>query len=128
MMQKSSVRSDSLLKRLGRCFCLRAYCLRAYCIFILMVGLTGIAHAGPWIETGDERLRHHIQLLADKNIIKVPITTWPLMWSDVIHDVRSADYAQLNEQALWSVQYVKYAFSQQTEGPLRLNTRIYAAS
>lgn len=93
-----------------------------------MVSLTGTAHAGPWIATGDERLRHHIQLLADKNIIKVPITTWPLMWSDVIHDVRSADYAQLNEQTLWSVQYIKHAFSQQAEGALRLNTRIAAAS
>ena len=83
--------------------------------------------AAPWVDSGDQRLRHHIQLLADKNIITVPVTTWPLMWSGVIHDVKRADYSHLDEQSLWSLQYVKHAFARQTEGALRFNGQLAAA-
>lgn len=82
--------------------------------------------AAPWVDSGDQRLRHHIQVLADKNIITVPVTTWPLMWSGVIYDVQQAEYAQLDEQALWSLSYVKHAFARQTEGGLRCDAQVSA--
>jgi len=83
--------------------------------------------AAPWVDSSDFRLRHHIQLLADKNIITVPVTTWPLMWSGVIHDVKQADYSNLDEQSLWSLRYVKHAFARQTEGALRFNGQLSAS-
>ena len=112
---------------------LAARCSKLLRLLVINVALTNIflihtANASPWISASDQRLRHHIQYLADNNIITVPITTWPLMWSGVISDVNAADYAQLNEQALWSLQYVKHAFSEQNEGALRLNAQINASS
>ncbi|MGB2272194.1 MAG: capsule assembly Wzi family protein, partial [Pseudomonadales bacterium] len=125
-MQKTSVFLAALMAQLDRCCLSRLF--SPVVLFILIVNLLGAVHAGPFMKVGDERLRHHIQLLADKKIITVPITTWPLMWSGVIDDVMSVDYAQLNEQTLWSVQYVKHAFAQQTGGAFRFNSRIAAAS
>ncbi len=39
------------------------------------------ASADPWIEPGDVRLRHDIELLADAGIIRAPVTTWPVSWA-----------------------------------------------
>jgi hypothetical protein len=101
--------------------------LKAMLAVILSFSIIFSAHAAPWVDGGDHRLRHHIQLLADKNIITVPVTTWPLMWSGVIHDVKQADYSSLDEESLWSLRYVKHAFARQTEGALRFNGRLSTA-
>ena len=101
-----------------------------YYLLIFAINLLGSinANAGPWIDSGDDRLRHHIQLLADKNIITVPVTTWPLMWSGVISDVSAAKDSDLDEQLLWSLLYVKHAFAQQNQGTVRLNSELSAGS
>jgi hypothetical protein len=39
--------------------------------------------AGSWIDSGDARMRHRIQFLGDNNLIKAPLTTWPLNTVDV---------------------------------------------
>ena len=101
--------------------------LKAMLAAILFFSFIFSVSAAPWVDSSDFRLRHHIQLLADKNIITVPVTTWPLMWSGVIHDVKQADYSNLDEQSLWSLRYVKHAFARQTEGALRFNGQLSAA-
>ena len=55
---------------------------------ILLVSSTTIAEAdywdaGSWIDTGDSRMRHRMQFLGDNNLIKAPLTTWPLNTVDV---------------------------------------------
>ena len=95
---------------------------------LALLSLSTLASAGPWIDSGDERLRHHIQLLADKHIITVPVTTWPLMWSGVAHDIQRANPRQLDQQTLWSLQYVKFAFNQQTGSGIRLTGQLSGGS
>ena len=104
----------------------KRWLLKAMLASVLAFNIFSSVSAAPWVDSGDQRLRHHIQLLADKNIITVPITTWPLMWSGVINDVRRADHSQLSEESLWSLHYVKHAFARQTEGPLRFNAQLSA--
>lgn len=41
----------------------------------------------PWIKTTDLQLRSDIELLSDIGVIKVPITTYPLMWAGIIKDI-----------------------------------------
>ncbi|MGR5341961.1 capsule assembly Wzi family protein [Vibrio astriarenae] len=53
------------------------------------LALASLAEAKPWIEPTDLHLRADLQLLANANIITVPITTYPLMWDGVISDVRA---------------------------------------
>ena len=102
------------------------WAFKAFLTVFLFFNLSSTASSGPWIDSGDQRLRHHIVLLADNNIITVPVTTWPLMWAGIIHDVNRADYAQLDEASLWSLRYVKHAFTRQTEGALRFTGQLSA--
>ncbi len=53
------------------------------------------AAAAPWAEPGDRRLRNDIELLADYNVIKGPITSWPIPWAQI-----SASLANLGDRAL----------------------------
>ena len=57
-------------------------------LIILLVSVTTVAEAdywdsGSWIDTGDARMRHRMQFLGDNNLIKAPLTTWPLNTVDV---------------------------------------------
>lgn len=47
--------------------------------------------AGPYIPAGDVALRQDIQLLADRGVIKGPVTTWPLAWGPIMADIRAVD-------------------------------------
>ena len=51
--------------------------------------------AGPNIPAGDVALRHDIQRLADYGIIEGTVTTWPLAWGPILHDIRNADATEL---------------------------------
>jgi hypothetical protein len=55
------------------------------------------ALADPWLAPGDERMRSDILLLADANILRGPVTTWPLSWPDIARDVLGADGARLDD-------------------------------
>ena len=48
-----------------------------------------LAQAFTWADPGDMELRHDLQLLNDRGLINIPLTTWPLAWKD-IHRVVSA--------------------------------------
>lgn len=63
-----------------------------------------------WVNADDLHLRVDIQLLADLNVVKVPTTTYPLMWRGVMDGINSlnhVDFDDLSEQgknALYRVQ------------------------
>ena len=71
----------------------------ARCTWLLAsfaAGLSGLAHADPWLAPGDEGLRSDIQLLADAGILRGPVTTWPLSWPDISRDALAASEATLD--------------------------------
>ncbi len=39
--------------------------------------------ASPWLDTGDMKLRHELQLLSDAGMLNTPLTTWPLTSKDI---------------------------------------------
>ena len=41
--------------------------------------------AEPWVGPGDTRLRNDLQLLNDSGVMNIPITAWPMGWSDIDH-------------------------------------------
>jgi hypothetical protein len=45
------------------------------------------AAADPWLPPGDEALRSDILFLADRGVLRGPVTTWPLSWPDLARDV-----------------------------------------
>ncbi len=50
---------------------------------LALLGITTTASAEPWIDTSNLALRTEIQYLADRGLIKAPVTTWPLMWAAI---------------------------------------------
>jgi len=72
-------------------------------------------NAEPWINTQDVYLRSDIETLADIGVIKVPITTYPLMWSGIIKDLEAADISSIPfeyKNTYWRVKKAgKAAFS-----------------
>ena len=55
--------------------------------FVLMF-ISGAA-AAPWIEPGDQRMRHSLQVLSDQGRMDTPLNTWPVMWSGVSEQLRT---------------------------------------
>jgi len=51
----------------------------------------GTVSAEPWINTSDMQMRSDVETLADIGIIKVPVTSYPLMWAGIIKDVDSTN-------------------------------------
>ena len=49
---------------------------------------SSIAIAKPWLDPGDIRLRHELQLLSDGGLLDAPITAWPLSAKDIEANLR----------------------------------------
>jgi len=45
--------------------------------------VSNIALSKPWLDPGDIRLRHELQLLSDGGLLDAPITAWPLSTKDI---------------------------------------------
>ncbi len=58
-------------------------------MFALFLGAAGFA--GPWLNPGDAGLRHDLEVLADRGVLRGPITSWPLSWADIARDVLDVD-------------------------------------
>ena len=58
---------------------------------LLLCVPSGAAQAGPYLPAGDVALRQDIHLLADRGVIKGPVTTWPLAWGPIMADIRAVD-------------------------------------
>ncbi len=80
--------------------------------------------AAPWISTSDLYLRADIETLADIGIIKVPITTYPLMWSGIIKDLDQADLENISiadKMIYWRVKKLaRKAISKREQRQLKL--------
>lgn len=52
-----------------------------YSSYVLLAGIhsamipISIAEAKPWLDAGDMQFRHHLQILADANLLDAPIAT-----------------------------------------------------
>lgn len=90
------------------------YALSARLCLLLWLVVSPLAFAAPWIDPGDEALRHHLQVLADAGVIHVPITTYPLMWSGIAKDIENTSAISLNAMQRWSLSYVRHALHRQT--------------
>lgn len=68
------------------------FCLlrRSLALFLLSLYLP-LAQAYTWADPGDMELRHDLQLLNDRGLINIPLTTWPLAWKDIDRVVSAID-------------------------------------
>ncbi len=85
----------------------------------LLLLLTTQLTAAPWITPGNIWLRADIEYLADRNIIKAPITTYPIMWSGIKKDLDRAlqpeNINKLNQREQDTLIRLKRAFRQATK-------------
>lgn len=86
-----------------------------------LASLTSVAEAGPWIDSGNEELRHHIQILADSGVITVPVTTWPLMWSGIAQDIQRKELPELSSAQIWSLSFVRFAYREASRPGTRVS-------
>jgi hypothetical protein len=56
-----------------------------------MLSLSSVTVADPWLSPGNSSLRHDIELLADAEVIRSPVTTWPMSWPDIARDVLQSE-------------------------------------
>lgn len=60
------------------------YQIQSFCLFFALILLVPLSSsANPWLDTGDMRLRHQLQMLSDADVLDAPLTTWPLMTRDI---------------------------------------------
>ena len=62
--------------------------LKLLLIAIAPIALSTNIHANPWLDAGDMRLRHNLQILSDAGFLKAPLTTWPLSAEDIRSQLR----------------------------------------
>jgi len=80
---------------------MRIALLKLPLLFLTIISFT-VQASYKWVDADDLHLRSDIQLLADLGVIKVPTTTYPLMWSGVmegINGINNVDFNDLSEQA-----------------------------
>lgn len=94
--------------------------------FLLLFLPLGSVQAAPWIDPGEEQLRHHVQVLADAGVIRAPITTWPVSWGAIATDLEQAGHSGLAESERWSLAYVKF-YLQRARNRFNLYARAGAA-
>lgn len=75
---------------------------------ILGTILATAAAASPWIDTGNQQTRHHLQNLVDSGVLHTPVTAWPLMWRHIKQELDQVEPAQLEASQLWSYQYLRH--------------------
>ncbi len=66
------------------------------------------AQALPWVEPGNERIKHHLLVLADATSHKTLTSTWPMPWADIKSVLDSVEPRTLSAEALWSFRFLKH--------------------
>jgi len=82
---------------------------RRLCVTLIAVAvflMNGPTLGEPWLPPGDTLLRSDIQLLADSGVLRVPITTWPLAWSNIDAAVDNATIVDLDSVVAQALQRV----------------------
>ena len=85
-------------------------------LFLVLAVIAIKICAGTQVHVGQQQLRHHLQALADAGIVKTPVNTWPLNWSNIIRDIEKAEQrGDFNDSLQWSVRYVSFEGKKQTQ-------------
>lgn len=82
------------------------------------------ALAEPWIDTSDIYLKANIQLLADTGHIITPVTTYPLMWHDIIRDLKKIDQHDLTSNQQSAYHYVKHQSKLAQKNQTRIKAQV----
>lgn len=78
-------------------------------IFLLSTLIFNVSTiAEPWIDTSDIYLKANIQLLADTGHITTPVTTYPLMWHDIVRDLKKIDQSNLTINQQNAYHYINH--------------------
>lgn len=82
-----------------------------------------LSTAEPWVDTSNIFLRSNIQLLADTGIINTPVTTFPLMWHDIAHDLKKVLFTNLSDRQQNAYDYVNHQLrlAKRSQKTLKLN-------
>ncbi|MEH6383052.1 MAG: capsule assembly Wzi family protein [Colwellia sp.] len=93
---------------------------------ILAAGITlsTSALAEPWIDTSDIYLKANIQLLADTGYIITPVTTYPLMWHDIIRDIKNVNPNNLSSNQQSAYYYIMRQFKLASQNQTRVKAQI----
>jgi hypothetical protein len=78
----------------------------------------------PWIDTSDIYLKANIQLLADTGHIITPVTTYPLMWHDIINDVKNIDIDDLSPNQQSAFYYINHQFKLANRNQTRFKAQV----
>ncbi|MRX27160.1 capsule assembly Wzi family protein [Kangiella sp. HZ709] len=81
--------------------------MNKFLVITLLLLLTGQIKSEPWLDTRDAWLRADIEYLSDIGVIRVPVSTWPLMWAPILNDLNNANVDNLTEAQLRVFKRVK---------------------
>lgn len=80
--------------------------------------------AEPWIDTSDIYLKANIQLLADTGHITTPVTTYPLMWHDIVRDLKKIDQRDLTSNQKSAYHYINHQFRLAKKNQTRIKAQV----
>ena len=95
-------------------------------LFIYIIFVSISSKAEPWIDTSDIYLKAHIQLLADAGHIATPVTTYPLMWQDIIQDLKQVNRSYLSENQKNAYYYIQHQFRLANKNQNRVKAQLSA--
>ncbi|MCW9018331.1 MAG: capsule assembly Wzi family protein, partial [Kangiellaceae bacterium] len=84
--------------------------------------------AKPWIGTDELQLRADVETLSDIGVVRIPITTYPLMWSGIAKDLDNITVDQIPEKYKNSYWRVKKAVKNALNGKAESTLKISAAN
>jgi hypothetical protein len=90
----------------------------------LILAVSTYSLAEPWIDTSDIYLKANIQLLADTGHIVTPVTTYPLMWHDIINDIKNIDLNNLSSNQQSAYHYIKHQFKLASRNQTRVKAQV----
>ena len=96
--------------------------IRLLLISTLLVSTSTIAE--PWIDTSDIYLKANIQLLADSGHIITPVTTYPLMWHDIVRDLKKINRSTLTANQKSAYYYINNQFKLAKNNQTRIKAQI----
>ncbi len=78
-----------------------------------------VVQASPFVEADNRWLRADIQWLADRGVIKEPVTQWPLMWASISESLNDTDVSLLSDDLRLPFQRVMKAFRRASEEKIK---------
>lgn len=91
---------------------------------LMGMSLNSQSLAEPWIDTSDIYLKANIQLLADTGHITTPVTTYPLMWHDIISDIKTIALSDLSANQESAYHYINHQFKLANRNQTRIKAQI----